>query len=72
MKKLLLLIPLVLLLAACEPNVFGVPQSTWNTLSPEQKQQVIAGYNQRQQTDAENAPIQNAINTAGFVLNNSK
>ncbi len=71
MKKLLLLLPIVLL-TACEPQTFGVPQSTWNTLSPEQKQQVIAGYNQRQQIDAENAPIQNAINTAGLLINSSQ
>jgi len=70
MKKILLLLPLVLILAACEPTVFGVPQSTWNNLTPTQKQQVIDGYNQQQAIKQQNAPIQNAIDTAGTILNN--
>ncbi len=62
---------MILMLTGCEPpEVFGVPQSTWNTLTPEQKQQVIQGYNQRKQIETENAPLQNAINTAGSILGN--
>lgn len=70
MKKLLTLLILTSMLAACQPYVFGVPQSTWDTLTPAQRQQVIDGYNQRKAIQEQNAPIQNAINTAGMILNN--
>lgn len=76
MKKFILAISsisLILLLAACqppEPTMFGVPVSTWNTLTPSQKQQVIDGYNERRLVQEQNAPIENAINTAGTILNN--
>jgi len=67
MKKFLLC-GLLVMLSGCEPTVFGVPQSQWNTLTPGQKNQVIAGYNQRKLIDAQNAPIQNAIDTAGGLV----
>lgn len=77
MKKTTLFIfsfSLILLLAACtppEPTMFGVPASTWNTLTPKQKQEVIKGYNDRTLVQEENAPLQNAISTAGTILNNN-
>ena len=71
-RCLLILIPVVFL-TACqppEPRVFGVRQSVWETLTPAQKQTVIQGYNNRKQIQEQNAPIQNAIDTAGVILNN--
>lgn len=68
MKKLLLCLP-ILFLTACEPTVFGIPQSTFNSLTPQQKQQVIDAYNQREQIKAENAPLESAISTLGFIAN---
>lgn len=70
-KSALAAIGLAFLLSACtppEPMVFGVPQSQWNTLSSNQKQQVIQGYNQREEINAENAPINNAIGAASQVI----
>jgi hypothetical protein len=65
MKKLSLVIAFLCItitsLTGCQPTVFGVPQSTWNTLTPQQKQQVIDGYNQRK-------AIKNAIDSAGTIL----
>lgn len=70
MKKLCFYIFYLLmgLLTACEPMVFGIPQSQWNQLTLDQKNQVIAGYNERQAINAQNAPLQNAINTAGSLI----
>ncbi len=75
MKKIIALLSLILmttLLAACaaEPTAFGVPQSTWNTLSPQQKQTVIAGYNQRKAIKQQNAPLESAIGAASAILQN--
>jgi len=55
-----------------EQMVFGVPQSQWNQLTPEQKQSVIDGYNQRQRIQAENAPLESAIGAAQQVLKKDK
>jgi hypothetical protein len=60
MKKLTcsLLFILPFLLAACgPPMVFGIPQEQWDQLNQQQRSQVIDGYNQRQQTEAQVAPI---------------
>ncbi len=51
-----------------QPTVFGVPQNQWNSLSKSEKQQVIKGYNQRQRIDAQNAPLNNAINEASGII----
>lgn len=58
-------------LTGCQPTVFGVPQDQWNQLTPQQKSQIIDAYNQRKQTNAENAPIMAAIGAASSTLNNS-
>ena len=55
-----------------EPIVFGIPQSQWEQLTPEQKQSVIDGYNQRRKIAAENAPLESAIGAAQQVLNQDK
>ena len=60
MKKLIypILIFLPFLLTACAPpTVFGIPQDQWNQLNQQQRSQVIEGYNQRAQTEAQVAPI---------------
>lgn len=64
---------LATMLAGCtppEPTMFGVPQSQWQQLSPSEKQQVIQGYNQRQQINAQNAPLNNAIGSAAGLIRN--
>jgi hypothetical protein len=78
MKKLLLGL-FVLVLSGCveqaaytEPTVFGVPQSQWSQLTHAQQNQVIAAYNQRAQTNADNAPLQNIISTAGALVQQSQ
>lgn len=54
----LFLIIFPFLLVACgPPSVFGIPQEQWDQLNQQQRDQVIAGYNQRQQTEAQVAPI---------------
>lgn len=50
------------------PRVFGVRQSVWNTLSKSEKKEVIKGYNQRQKINAQNAPLNNVINTTGAAV----
>lgn len=44
-------------LAACTPTVLGIPQDQWAQLNQQQRTQVIEGYNQRQQAEAQVAPI---------------
>jgi len=51
-----------------EPNVFGIPQTQWNQLTPAQQQSIIDGYNQRQRIEAENAPLESAINATQQIL----
>ncbi len=53
--SLLLIVPFFL--AACTPSVFGIPQDQWAQLNQQQRTQVIEGYNQRQQAEAQVAPI---------------
>lgn len=59
------------LLTACEPvppMQFGMQQSQFQQLTKDQQDQVIAGYNQRQQTEADNAVVNNAINSATSLI----
>jgi hypothetical protein len=67
---LTLLISVTEILVGCtppEPTMFGVRQSQWQQLTPEQQTEVIKGYNERAQIDAQNAPIINAINAGSTV-----
>ncbi len=60
MKKLIypVLIFLPFLLTACGPStVFDIPKDQWDQLNQHQRSQVIDGYNQRAQAEAEIAPI---------------
>ncbi len=59
-------------LAACEPTVFGVPQSQWKTLTKSQQAAVIKGYNERQATRVANEPYYAAINASQSLLEASK
>ncbi|MCD6046527.1 MAG: hypothetical protein K0S08_174 [Gammaproteobacteria bacterium] len=61
-----------LTLAACEPMMFGMPQSQFKSLTPAQQNQVIQAYNQRQQTYAQNAPYENLINNIVPAISASK
>jgi len=52
MKRLLFLFLSTLLLSACSPFlIFGVPPQQWDQLTTEQRNDVIAAYNQRKQWD---------------------
>jgi hypothetical protein len=62
----------VSLLTGCQPTMFGVPQDQWNKLTPEQQSKVIDAYNERQQTEAQNAPLMAAIGAASTILKNNK
>lgn len=62
MKKLLFLLISPFLLTACGPPlVFGVPQDQWDQLNQQQRNQVIAGYNQRKTAQAQVAPLVAAV-----------
>jgi hypothetical protein len=39
------------------PLIFGIPQDQWDQLNQQQLSQVIVGYNQRSQTEAQVAPL---------------
>lgn len=39
---------LFLVLLGCTPYVYGVPETTWKTLTPEQQSETIRGFNERQ------------------------
>jgi hypothetical protein len=51
MKKYLALSTLFVLLAtsSCGQRMFGVDEATWNTLSEQEREKVIDGYNQRKE-----------------------
>lgn len=70
-KKILVICFLLfgmLMLNACEPMMFGIPQSQWNQLNQTQQQQVIQGYYAKQEIDAQNKPIVDAISATESVL----
>lgn len=60
----ILLVVTSVALIACEPMIFGIPQSQWYQLSPEERQQVIAGYNEKERIREKNAPYEHAISAA--------
>ncbi len=43
-----LLVLLVLFLSACTTYIYGVPEAHWKALTPDQKNETIRGYNERQ------------------------
>lgn len=57
---------------AFEPHMFGIPQSQWNTLDAEQRQEVIRGYNDRRTTEAQVEPLNRAVDTLGGYLTNQQ
>lgn len=46
MKRWILVVLLVL--TGCSSHIYGVPEETWQQLTPEQKTETIRGYNERQ------------------------
>ena len=64
-KKLIIISSLMLALAACEPTLFGMPQSQFSQLPKEQQQQVIESYNRQQEIKTQNAPLENLIGVLG-------
>ena len=62
---------LLITLSGCKPpppTVFGVRESVWKTLSPQEKRQVIKGYNQTQKINAQNAPVNNVIGATNAAV----
>jgi hypothetical protein len=55
-----------------EPTVFGVPEHVWTTLSPQERQQVINGYNTQQKINAQNAPVEGVIGATAAAINNEQ
>lgn len=70
MKKFLFFIIAPFLLTACGPPlIFGIPQEQWNQLNQQQRSQVIAGYNQQKVTEAQTAPLTEAISALSYRNN---
>ncbi|MBX9743926.1 MAG: hypothetical protein K2X08_01805 [Chlamydiales bacterium] len=42
------------LLSSCQPGIFGVDEVVWNTLSTEEREKVIEGYNKRKEMELVN------------------
>lgn len=42
------------LLSSCQPGIFGVNEAVWNTLSTEEREKVIEGYNKRKEMELVN------------------
>lgn len=59
-------------LMGCERSMFGMPESQFNQLTPEQKQQVIESYNERKLQETRNAPIYAAIGALGSAAKLNK
>jgi hypothetical protein len=51
-----------------EPEVFGVPQSQWSQLTPEQQNAAIQGYNERKRIEKVNEPLNAAIDVADTAI----
>lgn len=58
MQKLPFLLILSFLLTACGPPlIFGITQEQWDILTPKQREQVIIGYNERQNIRAQTETV---------------
>ena len=72
MKKLLLiLMPCLVLVAGCERTMFGVPESKFNALNPQQQQQVVRAYNRQKQNEAINMPTNTLTEVANVAARHS-
>ncbi|MDF2868062.1 MAG: hypothetical protein K0S11_1532 [Gammaproteobacteria bacterium] len=60
------------ILTACENEMFGMPESQFTQLNPEQKQQVIQAYNERKLQETKNAPLYAAIGALGSAAKVNK
>lgn len=73
MKKIILLCVLTAGLSACasmfEPEMFGMPESKFKSLSPRQQEMVIKSYNERQKIRAENEVAQSLVDAVAQVGN---
>lgn len=74
-RSLSLLAAACFLLSACappEPMMFGIPQSQWQTLTKQQQNAVIEGYNARKATQTANQPYYAAINASQQLIEASQ
>lgn len=60
-----------LFVSACfhyEPQIFGVPQSIWVTLSEQERVHVIDGYNRKKELEEANRPAKQALEATQRLL----
>ena len=55
-----------------EATVFGVPEHTWVTLTPQERQQIISGYNDQAKINAQNAPMEGVISATSRAIKNEQ
>ena len=67
-KSRFLIILTTLLLMGCEPMMFGMPESQFQSLTPAQQQKIIQGYNRQKEIEAQNAPLNALVDVAGSVV----
>ncbi len=70
MKKITLIsIALILSLglSACQPMLFGMPESQFKSLPRDQQNKVIASYNERKRIEKQNEPLMNFIGVAAII-----
>lgn len=71
MYKFSLLFCVSLFLSGCfhyEPQIFGIPQSTWVTLSEQERVHVIDGYNRKKELEEANRPAKQALEATQRLL----
>lgn len=71
MNKFSLLFCVSLFLSGCfhyEPQMFGVPQSIWVTLSEAERVHVIDGYNRKKELEEANRPAREALERTQRLL----
>ena len=56
------------LIAGCRNQVFGVDEKVWNTLSENEKRQVIDGYNKEKEEREKNAIVHETADTARHLI----
>jgi hypothetical protein len=66
--SMLAMVSSLLLLAGCEAQMFGMPETQFHQLTPFEKQQVIDSYNRRQEIKQQNQPMESLIGVLGTAV----
>lgn len=74
MKRLCygLIIAIACGLVGCEAMMFGMPESQFNSLSPNEKKAVIASYNKRKEIEKKNEPLNALVGVLGSSVSKKK